>query len=75
MMFPFRFEVVLTPSETLISLKEQVKSLMDELECLKADYNRVELLYRSECVINTELQDLLREHGIPYRDAITQYGK
>lgn len=54
-------------------LKEQVKLLKQSLDDLQADYNRVELLYRSECAINLELQDLLKEHHISYRAAIAKY--
>lgn len=67
-----RLEVVLTTSDEVLSLREQVRVLTEQLGRLQADYNRVELRYRSECVVNMELQDLLREHGIPYRDILKQ---
>ncbi len=65
-------EVVFTPSDEVVKLREQVKQLMGERDHLQAEYNRVELRYRSECVVNMELQDLLKEHGIPYRDILKQ---
>lgn len=68
-----RLEVVFTPSEEVIKLREQVKLLQQSLDDLQANYNRVELLYRSECCINLELQDILRSHGISYRGAIAKY--
>lgn len=72
MRFP-RLEVVLTPSDEVVSLREQVKQLAGERDYLQQEYNRIELLYRSECVINLELQDLLKEHGISYREVLKQY--
>lgn len=68
-----RLEVVLTPSDEVVSLREQVKQLAGERNHLQQEYNRIELLYRSECVINLELQDLLKEHGIAYREVLKQY--
>lgn len=66
--------MLLTPSDEVVSLRKQVETLSGELAALRADYNRVEFLYRSESIINLEFQDLLNAHGIPYRDAIKRYG-
>ena len=68
-----RLELVLTPSDEVVSLREQVKQLTGERDYLQQEYNRIELLYRSECVINLELQDLLKEHGIAFREVLKQY--
>jgi hypothetical protein len=68
-------EVVLTTSDEVLSLREQVKVLTEQLDHLQQDYNRVELLYRSESVISMELLDLLRENGIPVREAVKRYKK
>lgn len=68
-----RLEVVLTPSDEVVNLREQVKQLAGERDYLQQEYNRIELLYRSECVINLEFQDLLKEHGIAYREVLKQY--
>lgn len=65
--------MVITPSDEVLFLRDRVKALEGELSCLQQSYNRVELLYRSETLINIELQDLLSAHGIPYRDAIKEY--
>lgn len=64
--------MVLTTSDEVLSLREQVKVLTEQLGRLQADYNRVEFRYRCECVVNMELQDLLKENGIPYRDVLKQ---
>lgn len=69
-----RLEVVLTTSDEVLSLREKVKALTDEIGRLQGEFNRVQLMYVSESIINTELQDLLRSHGIPYRDAIKKRG-
>lgn len=66
--------MVLTTSDELLDLRERVKYLTDELARSQAEYNQVQLKYVSESIINTELQDLLRSHGIPYRDAIKKRG-
>lgn len=68
-----RLEVVLTPSDEVLSLREQVKQLVGERDHLQEEYNRIEFLYRCECAINLELQDLLKEHGIAYREVLKQY--
>ena len=68
-----RLEVVLTPSDEVVSLREQVKQLVGERDHLQEEYNRIEFLYRCECAINLELQDLLKEHGIAYREVLKQY--
>lgn len=67
-----RLEVVLTTSDEVLALREQVRVLTEQLGRLQADYNRVEFRYRCECVVNMELQDLLKENGISYRDVLKQ---
>lgn len=66
-------DVTLTPAEEVVALRQEVEALKGKILELQQQYNRVELLYRSECMINMELQDLLKEHKIPYREAIAQY--
>ena len=44
--------------------------MSEELACLRADFARLEFRYRCECTINLELQDLLKRHGISYRESI-----
>ena len=67
--------MVVTTSDELLDLRKRVKYLTDELARRQGEYNQVQLKYISESIINTELQDLLRSHGIPYRDAIKKRGK
>lgn len=68
-----RVEVVFTPSEEIQRLRREMEDLRSQLTDLRTEFNRVQLLYMAESHINGELQDLLREHGISYRDAIAQY--
>lgn len=49
---------------------DYVKELEGKLAEAVAAKNRAEYRYRCESVINTELVDLLREHGIKYRPAL-----
>lgn len=67
------FHVTFTPSEEVTALRGEVEALKAQLADLQAQFNRVQLLYMSECQINGELQDILREHRIPFREAIAQY--
>lgn len=71
MKLPFRLEVVLTTSDEVLSLRSELAALRECLDGLQADFNRVEFRYRSECLVNQELQDLLREHHIPFRDVLS----
>lgn len=66
-------DVTFTPSEEVKALRREVEDLKLQLDDLRTEFNRVQLLYMAESSINSELQDLLRENGIPYRDAIAQY--
>lgn len=68
-----KFHVIFTPSEEVTALRREVEDLKAQLVDLQAQLHRAELRYAAESLINGELQDLLREHGIPYRDAIKQY--
>ena len=67
-----RLEVVLTTSDEVLALRDQVRVLTEQLGRLQVDRNQLEFRYRCECVVNMELQDLLKEHGIPYRDILKQ---
>lgn len=49
---------------------DYVKDLEQRLAAAEERANRAEYRYRCECVINTELTDLLRAHGIKYRPAL-----
>lgn len=61
---PIRLEVSLTPSERVQELEEQVIALTSDLASLRRQFDRAEYLYRCEVMINTQLLDFCREHGI-----------
>lgn len=74
-MRPFEVHVTLTPSDEVLRLREDVALLQGELKELRERFNRLELLFREESIINQELVDLLRSHNIPYRRAIDAWRK
>ena len=41
-----------------------MEALEGKLSALQAEYNRVEYLYRCECVINERLTDFCRSEGV-----------
>lgn len=49
---------------------DYVKELEQRLAAAEARANRAEYMYRCETLINTELQDLCKQHGIQYRAAL-----
>lgn len=63
----------MTTSDEVMALRARISELEQELKDLQQEYNRVELLYRAESLINLELQELLRANKIPYRAAIKKY--
>lgn len=70
---PQRLEIILTTSDEVIALRARVAELEKARDDLRQEYNRVELLYRAESLINLELQELLKENKIPYRAAIKKH--
>lgn len=61
---PLKFEVILTPSEELQSLRQQLRDMTSQRDALDAKYKRAEYLYRVETLINLQLQDLCKEQGV-----------
>lgn len=70
---PQRLEIILTTSDEVMALRARISELEQELNDLRQEHNRVELLYRAESLINLELQELLQANKIPYRAAIKKY--
>lgn len=64
-----KFEVVVTPSDEVLQLRQQVEELEDKLASLKERCNRIEYLYNCECIINLQITDYCRDRGwkIPRR--------
>lgn len=69
---PLTVAVTLEPSDEVKALRARVEALEEEAARLKAEYNRVEYKYRCEVIINCELVDLCRAHGVKYRPALSQ---
>jgi len=48
-------------------LRERIKSLQDTLEALRVENQRLTILYGAEVNYNAALIDLLKLHGIPFK--------
>ena len=64
------FKNNLEPSEEVQSLRRRVAELEGKLEEMRAQRDRAEYKYGCEVVINGELVDLCREHGLRVREAL-----
>lgn len=66
---PPKLEIVLTPSDEVLQLRQQVEDLQDRLAALKERCNRIEYLYNCEVIINLQITDYCRDQGwkIPRR--------
>ena len=67
---PLTVHVVLTPSDDVIHLRNQVSDLQREVLALKQETARAQDLYQGESILNLELIDLCREHGVPVRQVL-----
>lgn len=67
---PLRLEIVLTTSDEVLALRQQVRELTSQVEELRQQLNRAEYLYRCEVVINGKLTDHCREYRIPVPKAL-----
>lgn len=67
---PLTVHVVLTPSDDVVHLRNQVSDLQREVLALKQETIRAQNLYQGESVLNLELIDLCREHGVPVRQVL-----
>lgn len=68
----FKLEVVLTPSEELQHLQNQIRDLQAQVLNLKGELARVQNLYQYESIINLELLDACRENGVEVRSSLFQ---
>ena len=68
---PLEIRVVLRNDEVVKDLENQIRRLQAERADLIAQRDRAEYKYRCETIINTELHDLLKAHGIKHRPALT----
>lgn len=49
---------------------DYVKDLERQLAEAKAQRDRAEYQFRCECIVNTELLDLCKQHGVKYRPSL-----
>lgn len=67
---PLEVNVHITPSDEVQKLRDSVADIQKRLDSLQADYNRVEYYYRCESLVNMELIDLCRKHGVEVRPSM-----
>lgn len=67
---PLEVNVHITPSDEVQELRARAADLQERLDSLQADYNRIEYYYRCESLVNMELIDLCRKHGVEVRPSI-----
>ncbi len=67
---PLMIHVVLTPSDDVVHLRNQVRDLQAQVLSLRQEATRAQNLYQGESVINLELLDLCREYHVPVRDVV-----
>lgn len=67
-------EVSLTPSDEVQQLRAQLAELQARYDELVRDFNKVEYRYRCEVMLNFQLQDLLRAHGVRFPDRLRTVG-
>ena len=53
--------------EGLVAKTDDLTALEKDVERLRTECIRLQSLYARECEVNLRLQDVLREHGIPFR--------
>lgn len=67
-MKPFRLEVVYRSDDYTKQLEADNKALCQQIEKLKAKVNELEFHYSSLYSVDMQLADLLRAHGVDFRD-------
>lgn len=56
---PLEISVKLTTSDEVLALRSKIESLQNELENMKKEHNRLEYLYRCECLVSMELSGFM----------------
>ena len=70
-MEPIEIHVRLSPDDEVLALRARVAELEAQAEAARAERDRLEYKYRCESLINTELIDLCKREGVPFREALT----
>lgn len=71
-MEPIEIHVRLSPDDEVLALRARVAELEAQAEAARAERDRLEYKYRCESLINTELIDLCKREGVPFREALTR---
>lgn len=61
---PLKLEVVLTSSDEVLALRQQVRDLTSQLQQMQQRVNRAEYAYGWECTLNDRLLDFCRVNGL-----------
>ena len=69
-MEPIEIHVRLSPDDEVLALRARVAELEAQAEAARAERDRLEYKYRCESLINTELIDLCKREGVPFRDCL-----
>ena len=69
---PIEIHVRLSPDDEVLALRARVAELEAQAEAARAERDRLEYKYRCESLINTELIDLCKREGVPFREALTR---
>ena len=67
-MEPIEIHVRLSPDDEVLALRARVAELEAQAEAARAERDRLEYKYRCESLINTELIDLCKREGVPFRE-------
>lgn len=67
---PLKLQLTVSPSDELSRLRAEVDQLRSQLGKSEEQLRKVEFLLGCETRVNGELNDLLREHGIQYRQVL-----
>ena len=69
-MKPFRLRVEYQENAQVLALRRELASTQAELKALQKRYTALDVKYAQESVINLELIDLCKLHGIRYRPGL-----
>lgn len=69
-MVPLKVDVILTPSQQVLSLQKRVSDLTYRIDDMQRNYDRLEYKYRCEVLVNSELMDICKSHNYSVRDSI-----